>query len=263
MQSTRADRTILEEDGFHIVFKQDLGTDHTQVIMRNRSELMPPIAEIALAEAIIYLTGRACRPRLTARYFEDRAQLFIRDTSTLPRTGLPGPLRGSPREIHAIWKILYAFLKQYFHRVEFDSPELSKLIEEVIRSSVGTVHSFMAALLLGIENLMEKIVPLHQTATKQEVSELRNHIQQWSGLEHIRNRALSLISMAAKSSVHQSLKQLRDCAVVTKEEAFIWDALRQKVAHGRIVDYSDAQLWERHATLITMFHRLVLRLIGY
>jgi hypothetical protein len=59
------------------------------------------------------------------------------------------------------------------------------------------------------------------------------------------------------------LNQLRDCAVVTKEQAVIWDELRQRVAHGRIVDYNDAQLWERHATLITMFHRLVLRLIGY
>jgi hypothetical protein len=176
---------------------------------------------------------------------------------------LPGPLRGSPAEIRAIWDVLFAFLKQYFQRTEFDSPELSKIIEQVIRSSVGTVHSFMLALLLAIENMMEAIVPLRKTATEELLSKLRDHINLWNGPEDLRSRASALMSMAAKSSVHQSLNQLCKDAVVTKEQAAIWKDLRPKVAHGKIVDYSDAQLWERHSTLITMFHRLVLRLNGY
>lgn len=43
------------------------------------------------------------------------------------RTGLPGPLRGSPVEFRSIWEVFYASLSQYFNRKDFAPPETYRI----------------------------------------------------------------------------------------------------------------------------------------
>jgi len=51
--------------------------------------------------------------------------------------------------------------------------------------------------------------------------------------------------------------------VVTESQIKVWKELRPKIAHGNVIDYADEKLWQNQDLLISMFHRLVLRLIGY
>jgi hypothetical protein len=41
------------------------------------------------------------------------------------------------------------------------------------------------------------------------------------------------------------------------------DSLRPKVAHGSLIELSDEDILVHRARLITMFHKLILRHIGY
>jgi hypothetical protein len=145
----RFDLHSIDRNGLRMVFSDNLEFGGTQVIAKTHPDLSPPIAEMALAESVEYILCRPCRPRVTVRYFEDGALVFIRECRVKPRTGLPSPLRGSPAEILSIWDVFYTFLGQYFNRTEFAPPETSRILQEVIRASTGTVHTFAASLVLG------------------------------------------------------------------------------------------------------------------
>jgi hypothetical protein len=72
-----------------------------------------------------------------------------------------------------------------------------------------------------------------------------------------------LLSGLAKRSSKSILKDLVHASVVTSDEVNSWLKLRPKIAHGEIVDISDEEIWTHRGRLITMFHRLILRIIGF
>jgi len=69
--------------------------------------------------------------------------------------------------------------------------------------------------------------------------------------------------MAATPSTTSLLTKLKSQGLVTESQIKVWKELRPKIAHGNVIDYADEKLWQNQNLLISMFHRLVLRLIGY
>jgi hypothetical protein len=259
----RFDLHSIHRDGFRIVFSDDLELGGTRVVAKTHADLSPPIAEIALAESVEYILCRPCRPRVTVRYFEDDALVFIRECRVQVRTGLPSPLRGSPVEFQSIWEVFYAFLSQYFNRNEFAPAESSRILQEVIRASTGTMHAFAASLVLGVEGLTQLIFKGEPSETHPELERLRQHISRWDGPTVLIDRVLGLTSMAATPSTTSHLTKLKSQGVVTEAQIKVWKELRPKIAHGNVIDYADEKLWQNRNMLIAMFHRLILRLIGY
>ena len=259
----RFDLRSIHRDDFRIVFSDNLEFGGTQVVAETRADLSPPIAEIALAGSVEYILCRPCRPRVTVRYFEDDALVFIRECRVQGRTGLPGPLRGSPAEFQSIWDVFYAFLSQYFNRTEFTPPETSRILQEVIRASTGTVHTFAASLVLGVEGLTQQIFKGQPSETDPQLERLRQYISRWDGPTGLKDRVLGLTSMAATPSTTSLLTKLKSQGLVTESQIKVWKELRPKIAHGNVIDYADEKLWQNQNLLISMFHRLVLRLIGY
>lgn len=84
-------------------------------------------------------------------------------------------------------------------------------------------------------------------------------VRRWRDQE----RAEGLLSGLAKRSPKSILKALENASVLRPEEVKSWLALRPKIAHGEIVDVADEEIWAYRGRLITMFHRLILRTIGY
>jgi hypothetical protein len=89
LSSTRADRSRIERDGYWIKFSEDLNSGFTEIVAQNRPELMPPFAEVAVADSAIYALCRLSRPRVVVRYSEDSALVCIQKCDLNARTGLP------------------------------------------------------------------------------------------------------------------------------------------------------------------------------
>ena len=256
----RFDLHSIHRDGFRIVFSDNLEFGGTQVVAETRADLPPPIAEMALAESIEYILCRSCRPRVTVRYFEDDALVFIRECRVQVRTGLPGPLRGSPVEFRSVWEVFYAFLSQYFNRKDLAATESSRILQEVIRASTGTMHAFAASLVLGVEGLAQEIFDGQPRELDSETKSLLEHIKCWGGSPDRKSGLLSLVSSTSTASL---LYKLKSNSVVTGDQISIWKVFRNKIAHGEVIDYADEKLWQNRNMLIAMFHRLILRVIGY
>jgi hypothetical protein len=238
----------IHRDGFRIVFSDNLEFAGTQVVAETHVDLSPPIAEIALAESVEYILCRPCRPRVTVRYFEDDALVFIRECRVQARTGLPGPLRGSPVEFRSIWEVFYASLSQYFNRKDFAPPETYRILQEVIRASTGTVHTFAASLVLGVEGVTQQIFKGQPSETDPELESLLEHIRCWSGSEARKNGLLSFLS--GPPSTASLLYKLKSGGVVTGDQIKVWHKLRPKIAHGNVINYADEKLWQSQKLLI-------------
>jgi hypothetical protein len=263
LRSRRTDHSRISDDEFSIEIREDFTSGFTEVIAQNRPGLIPPIAEIGLSDALVYVLCRISRPRVVVRSSDQDAQFIIRECNLNARTGLPDPIRGDPRKNTVCWNIFKAFLRQYVGREELSRVSAGELVYEVITASNGTVHGFIASLVLAIENLFNQLAEPPSEKSKEALKSLRQYLAEWSGDGETKERAEGLLSGLARRSPKSILKALESASVLRPEEVKSWRALRPKIAHGEIVDVSDEEIWAHRGCLITMFHRLILRTIGY
>jgi hypothetical protein len=159
--------------------------------------------------------------------------------------------------------VFYAFFSQYFNRPEFAPSESSRILQEVIRASTGTTHAFVASLVFGVESLTQQIFRDQPSETKPELERLREYIKLWDGPANLKNRVLGLTSMASTPSTNSLSTRLKSHGVLTESQIEIWKGLRHKIAHGEVINYADEGLSQSRNMLVAMFHRLILRLVGY
>lgn len=260
---SNADHAKISDGDLSIDFQEDLTSGFTEVIAQNRPKLQPPFAEIGLCDAVVYLLCRICLPRAVVRFFDTDAQIFVRECDTNARTSLPDPIRGQERQSVFCWEIFRAFLRQYYGQESVSSVPIAQGVYEVIRSSNGTLHGFVVSLLLTIEKLFTGLADAPSLDSKKSFGALREHVEAWPGDQEIKQRALGLLGGLNHPSPTSILRKLKDDGVVTGDEAESWKSVRPKIAHGALVDVSDEGVWVLRGRLITMFHRLILRTIGY
>jgi len=260
--STEWDRTQFDLEGSRVTVHADAENERTLVSTTHTEGWGPPYCEVGLADSIAFVCSAPVQPRVVVRFFNDRALLFVRETHTETKSGLPRPIayRG-PRDA-AFWNLFAAMLRHCRLQKEWPSTRLSRLFTELILASTGTVHAFVLSLVLGVEDLVEQIVGKPQQVP--EIGSLKEYLEAWQGNAELRENAVKVISsFLSRTSTRAHLKTLRDKGVITSNQLQTWDSLRPSLAHGKTVDYDDERLWEKRNQLIMMFHRLALRILNY
>lgn len=236
---------------------------HTIVSAEFRDGLPPPQAEAWLDEALSFMLGWHVHHRVAIRYLDKRALLFIRKSFVQEKTGMPMPLR-LPEQHGAFWAIFERYLANCEKEDCFAPPcALSYVWSEVLLASTGTLHSFVFALVVAIESLARQIGPPASAASKDSIGDLREYVDAWTGDPKIKQRALGILSQLNVVATSAILKSLQSEGVISEKQIQVWGDLRNKLAHGGILDYYNEQLSSWRDSLVEMAYRLALRQLGY
>lgn len=261
-ETSRHDRCDLDFDGALITVSVDEEKGRTILSTTYSEGWKPPYCEVGLADAVAFVSATEMRPRITIRGFEEDAIVFLRFTPEQPRTGMPRPIAGIPPNRDAFWKLFLAFLRYCAPQDAYFSTPLSRLFSELVPASTGTVHGLILSLVVAIEHVVDQIVEPSPASSGTE--EIIEYVRAWTGEEALKNRAVGILSsFLPQTSANEKLRRLVAKRVVTDEQRKLWNEFRQKVAHGKLVDYDDARLMEKRNQLIVMFYRLALRLLNY
>jgi hypothetical protein len=200
------------------------------------------------------------RPRITVRYLDNTGLLFVRETPSSLRSGLPRPIAYHGPRDQDFWNLFLAFLRDCKARKKFEGLPLS-LFSELVHASTGTIHVLVLSLVGAVDELVAQIAGDPQPI--RGLDDLKKHIEQWSGAADLKESAISILqSMLSRKSTPQHLKELAAKGVVTADQIQIWKDLRPKLAHGKIADYNE-DLWHKRNQLIGMLYRLAARVLGY
>lgn len=77
---------------------------------------------------------------------------------------------------------------------------------ELIVSSNGSIHTFMAALVLAVESLAIELNNIYQLKGA-DTSELKKHLKKWDGDQNLKDRAIGLIGCLDHASAKSILKK--------------------------------------------------------
>lgn len=212
----------------------------------------------------MFVTARLIYPRLIIRHFEKDALFFLRAYPSDTRSGMPPPV--SFGNWADCWELFILYLAKCEEAQQFESIDVTRIFQEVILASTGTVQAFVLSLALCIENLVGQLSnELGVAATDEtQLKELRGHVEKWEGDLVIKDRALGLLSMLGTKSTAAALKKLQEDQTITQEHVKAWKKIRPILAHGGIIkDPFDPIFWQTRHLLINMTYRLIFRLIKY
>lgn len=231
------DRHELVFSGALVVFQHLEEPERTIVRVKNRDKLGYATAEAWIDEALSFMLGWHVHHRVAVRYAAKRSPFFIRKCVVQERTGMPTPVNLDMQR-ESFWTIFERYLAHCEKKDCFAPPcELSHVWSEVLLASTGTVHSFVFALVAAIESLARQIDLKVPGSSTEQIDQLRKHVEAWSGDADVKNRGLGLLSQLKSVSMAAIFKVLERQAVVTAKQIEIWRTLRNKLAHGGILDY--------------------------
>lgn len=245
------------------IIKNEL-KNRTHIIAAKREGFNPPFVENWLRDAIVFVTACLAYPRLTIRHFEKDALIFLRAYPSDTRTGMPPPAR--PWYWAECWELFTLYLAKCEEAQQFESIDLTRVFQEVILASTGTVQAFVLSLALCIENLIGQLSEsLNLEVTdKAQIKELDSYVRSWQGNEAVKNRALGLLSMLGTKSTSAALNKLQSDGTIEPQHVDAWKKIRPLLAHGGIIkDPFDPVFWQSRNLLIDMTYKLIYRLIGY
>ena len=260
-RSTYWDRTVLEFEGSTVQISKDEEKNRTVVSSAHTEDWGPPYCEVGLADAIGFTCATKKRPRITIRYFEDRAILFVRETPSDVEPRIPRPIFYQGPRDRNFWNLFLAFLADCKAKKEFDGTPLARLFSELAYASMGTIHVLVLSLVVAVDDLVAQITG--QSPPVPDLQELKEYIDQWPGNAELKKSAIAVVSsMLSRTSTRRHLKELSANGVVSPAQIKVWDELRPKLAHGKVADYDEKLLASRNQ-LIGMVYQLAARLLGY
>jgi hypothetical protein len=260
------DRHELDFNGARVVFFENSTSDRTHITAEHKGGLEAPYCEVWLAEALGFIRARLAYARIAIRHLEKDSLVFIRTTPGDTRSEMPRPIVGPPSVSLLLWNLYSAYLGECVKHKTFGSMELTQVLDEVIIASTGTVQAFVLSLAICVENLVKKLakeisvdVPDADT-----INRLIEHMDQWPGDTNVKERTKKMLPSLRNVPAQASLRILRDQGVIDDNHIKAWSKIRNKLAHGGMVEYPlSPDLWEQRNTLIAMVYRLMLRIIGY
>lgn len=164
------------------------------------------------------------------------------------------------------WELFTLYLAKCEEAQQFESIDLTRVFQEVILASTGTVQAFVLSLALCIENSVGQLSDSLglEVGDVAQIKELRQYVQQWQGDEAVKSRALGLLSMLGTKSTSAALNKLERDGTIDAQHIQAWKKIRPILAHGGIIrDPFDPIFWQSRNLLIDMTYRLIYRLIGY
>jgi hypothetical protein len=257
------DRHQFDFGGARICLRHLDNPERTIASVGFRGGLPAPCVEAWLDETLSFLLGWHVHHRVAIRYLDKKAILFIRKSSVQERTGMPMPLN-LPTQQAAFWAMFERYLAHCEKCNCFGPPcGLSHVWSEVLLASTGTVHTFVFALVAAIESLARQIKIPITSSSAEGISDLNKYVAAWTGNAELKQRAMGLLSQLNSVSMTAILKPLQKEGIVSDAQIKVWRDLRNKLAHGSILDYYNEDLVRWRNSLIEMAYRLALRQIGY
>jgi hypothetical protein len=201
---------------------------------------------------------------MVIRDFGNAATVFVRTYPTDERSGMPPPVQFWHPEW---WNLFTCFLAKCEETQQFESNDITRLFQEVIMASTGTVQAFVLSMALCIENLLQQVAK-GEVIDKRELKDLRNHVSTWPGWtdkdERTKDRALGLLGTLRTTQASAALEPLLADGTIQNRQAKAWQKIRPMLAHGAIIKNPfDPVFWESRHLLISMTYNLLFRSIEY
>jgi hypothetical protein len=242
----------------------DSSSGHT-IARVSETDIEGAPGEAWLDEALAFALGRYVRHRVALRLVEGRTMVFVRYSSIQDQSGMPR-IVSFPAQSGEFWRIFACYLEHSANAGRFaPTSALSTLWAEVLFASTGTVHSFVFALVAAIESVTRAIMDARRSKEEPhpDIQRLRNYVTEWPGNADIKERALALLSQIPNASTGRQLAELAKEGLFTGDQLAVWKDLRNRLAHGHVLDYFHEDVVKWRNTLVDLLHCLVLRYIGY
>jgi hypothetical protein len=260
-RQSRLDAATLNLNDAQVAVEDDEQQNTTVVSCIHAPSWPQPCCESSLANAINFMHGVPSRPRIWVRALADRAHVFVRTSKPGFPTGMLPPIWGTPELREAFWGLFGAFL-MYSRGHGLEVSPLERITHEIISASTGTVHAFIVSIALAIEGLAKELVPNAPTDSGVP-DDLLVYLQNWTGPSDTVASAIRRLKSGPRPKTERRLQRLQERGIVTAQQVSVWQDVRHPIAHGDLTDYDDKELFQKRDTLITMFYRLALAIIGY
>ncbi len=166
---------------------------------------------------------------------------------------------------------VWALFNRYFVYVlgeEGSEPHrLSQFIHSAIEASAGSLQALALTLSVGIEGLLrtwcaELCTPSPEV--REEVAKARDVIKESSVEKGVRDTIAGILGMMTGFHAQRGIEKLVNAGAIAAREADAWKKLRNKRAHGDLLESMDFQvILDCCFALTVMFYRVVFTIIGY
>ncbi|HJT26676.1 MAG TPA: hypothetical protein VJ784_04625 [Pyrinomonadaceae bacterium] len=141
------DRQDIDFKGAKISIVEKDRISRTHIIAEEREGFRPPLVENWVSDAIVFLTATLVYPRLTIRHFDTTSFVFVRAFPSDSRSGMPAPIAFN--NLSNTWDLFSLFLSKCEEGQHFEAIDLTRIFQEVILASTGTVQAFVLSLALA------------------------------------------------------------------------------------------------------------------
>jgi len=258
-----------------ITFFYEPSDESLWVTARTSNKLPHPFAENWIGQPFRVLFGQLIYPRLVARNLGNgKAHVSLR----------PSPRRFSNSDIASLlgkssfveraqfWALYKKLLKLIAeardaegHR-NFHSHPVTRFYEEIAQATQGSkwiLCMTLASTGEGIANMLMSRAERASEFAKNDIKNLRSHLQSWKGKAKLKERALSGFAHLGQRSAANYLRRLVKRGVLDESNERAWSAVRNAVMHGNLVaPWATEQDDNRIRALADLVRRLTRKLIG-
>jgi len=142
-------------------------------------------------------------------------------------------------------------------------------LAQAMRGSRWIMTLILASAVEGVLDLLSPGGAKDKTANLAEINDLKQYIDRWTGhttsskesIASLKDRAKGAVSRTAELTAIKRLRLLAAQQMVTREEVNAWEAVRNRVAHGKVFSpFSTAQNDRLIINLMSLFRRLAGRI---
>lgn len=264
----------IETLGTRITFNFEPTSRQLFITCPTNETLTHPYLENWLAEPFRIIFGQLIYPSLVARNFGDgRAMVDLRRAPKfIPHAGFAALWAADigAKSRDTFWK-LYALILQFIagarspgRQSHLGSNLLTQFYEEIVQAARGTrwVWALTLASVIEGQSKMLKLTAQPVAADNGAVASLTDHIQQWTGSNDLKSRAIGEVKRVEQLTATRVLAQLRDKAIIADAELASWKSIRNEVMHGTLISpWSQKDEDEKLHDLAKLFHKLTAHLL--
>ena len=263
----------VEVAGTQIDFFVDPELDATWAVAATSADFCHPCAENWVSEPLCLLLGQLVFPRLVARNFGDRADIWLHPSPLVQMETLAASiLQEDPLGAHGrFWEAYCQTLTMISRardedgRRNFEAHPLTLYYHEVIQATRGSNWAWCLTLASAVEGVAKLLTPEAERRSDyvpEDIEGLKQHIKAWKGDKDLRGRILNSVALAETKGIVQILKKLKNEGAIDDGHINAWQTVRNQVMHGELVSpWSEQELEERMRLLAELMHRLSMKYI--
>jgi hypothetical protein len=216
------------------------------------------------------MLGQLVFPRVKIRSNPDRAIVMVPPIRGWHREADgyslldPAVTLGNPK----LFFVMYAELLKFVVTARNETHPLTTFYEELAQAMCGSRWIMTLTLASAIEGALDLLFPIgtqDETANLDELKDLKEHIDKWTGhstssvksAASLKDRAKGAVSRTAELTAIKRLRLLARKRVVAIDEVDAWEKVRNKVAHGKIFSpFSSEENDRLILNLMSLFRRL-------